>query len=199
MRLALACLLTALALWAQTTLGPTVGLLVPVWDSLNRHYVYLTLAEFRPLVFTSGGVAYTLPLTPPEAGDTLQLPTTDEQILVCKVPSLQTGTPTSACRWTGQQPTGIGLTIGGALPGGQVGVPYSASLIIQGGEGPYLWEVTEGTLPPGLELRDNGVLMGTPTKGGLYNVTVRVTDNVGESAFATFVGAPWDAALLARK
>ncbi|MEI2421661.1 Ig domain-containing protein, partial [Arthrospira platensis SPKY2] len=65
----------------------------------------------------------------------------------------------------------------------EVGQPYSGTLQIQDGLGPFLWQITTGTLPPGLNLADTtgerqftNTLSGTPTTGGLYTFTVTVTD-----------------------
>ena len=64
----------------------------------------------------------------------------------------------------------------GALPSATVGTPYSQSLQGGGGQAPYTWLVTLGSLPPGLILASNGTLSGTPTSNGTYTFTVQVTD-----------------------
>ncbi len=56
-------------------------------------------------------------------------------------------------------------------------------LIASGGQTPYTWTLTNGTLPPGLSLQSNGIVSGTPTLvSGLtypatYNFTATVTDS----------------------
>src|SRR5215472_10598452 len=51
-----------------------------------------------------------------------------------------------------------------ALSGGQVGTPYSTTLIANGGNTPYAWTITSGTLPSGLSLNSStGLISGTPT------------------------------------
>ena len=65
-----------------------------------------------------------------------------------------------------------------SLPGGTINVPYSSTLAASGGEPPYNWSVIGGSLPPGLGLSSDGVISGTPTAGGLYNVTVQVADTL---------------------
>src|SRR5215469_5914155 len=50
-----------------------------------------------------------------------------------------------------------------ALPTGQVGTAYAASLAASGGTAPYTWAVTGGALPAGLSLAASGALAGTPT------------------------------------
>jgi Putative Ig domain len=51
-----------------------------------------------------------------------------------------------------------------ALPNGQVGTSYSATLTATGGTTPYSWALTAGTLPAGLSLNaSTGAISGTPT------------------------------------
>lgn len=69
-----------------------------------------------------------------------------------------------------------------SLPGGLVGVAYSQTLSGSGGTSPYSFSVTVGSLPPGLSLAVSGALTGTPTAGGNFAFTVRVTDANGCSA-----------------
>ena len=61
--------------------------------------------------------------------------------------------------------------------------PFSYLLSASGGVGPYTWEPV-GTLPPGLTLTTGGLLSGTLTPVGTYNVPVRVTDKIGATAQA---------------
>jgi Putative Ig domain len=49
-----------------------------------------------------------------------------------------------------------------ALPAGQVGVAYAATLAASGGSAPYTWKQTAGTLPAGLKFASSGTLSGTP-------------------------------------
>lgn len=67
------------------------------------------------------------------------------------------------------------------LPGGAVGTPYSATLLARNGKLPLTWNVTDGNLPPGLDLSaSTGVISGTPAQAGSFNFTIRVTDSGGE-------------------
>ena len=67
-----------------------------------------------------------------------------------------------------------------ALPQGKVGNAYpSTTLSASGGTAPYHFTVTSGTLPAGLVLSPAGVLSGSPTAPGSFNVTVKATDNLG--------------------
>jgi len=71
-----------------------------------------------------------------------------------------------------------GLTITTAsLPDGTVTAAYSTTLNASGGQSPYTWAITVGSLPPGLTLNSStGVISGTPTTAGSYPITVQVTD-----------------------
>jgi len=63
------------------------------------------------------------------------------------------------------------------LPSGQVGVPYSTTLLATGAP-PYTWTVTGGAPPPGLTLNPaTGVISGTPTTAGMYPFWVEVADS----------------------
>ncbi|WP_326556718.1 DUF7927 domain-containing protein [Micromonospora sp. NBC_01796] len=68
-------------------------------------------------------------------------------------------------------------------PPGQVGVPYSDQLTVNGGTAPFTWSVSAGSLPPGLTLNTGtGLLSGTPTTVGSYPYTVQVVDAAGQQA-----------------
>jgi hypothetical protein len=61
------------------------------------------------------------------------------------------------------------------LPNGFVGLAYTELLAADGGEAPYTWSVSSGTLPPGLNINGNS-LEGTPTAAGDYSFTLQVAD-----------------------
>jgi 6-phosphogluconolactonase (cycloisomerase 2 family) len=75
------------------------------------------------------------------------------------------------------------------VPDGKVGRAYRAQLEASLGTTPYTWRVTGGALPPGLALTRDGLLSGTPNKGGRFVVQVEVTDSTipAMSDAATFV------------
>ena len=63
-----------------------------------------------------------------------------------------------------------------SLPAGAVTAPYSITLAVSGGQGPYTWGATG--LPPGLSLNPaNGVISGTPTSAVTNTVVITVTDS----------------------
>ncbi|MDR7224981.1 IPT/TIG domain-containing protein [Aminobacter aminovorans] len=65
----------------------------------------------------------------------------------------------------------------GALPGATAGSAYSQTFSANGGVGPFSYAITAGSLPNGVTLDPStGVLAGTPTAAGTFNVTVTATD-----------------------
>lgn len=69
------------------------------------------------------------------------------------------------------------------LPGTAVGENYSTQLEAAGGSGSYTWSIVSGSLPTGLELNSNtGGISGIPTQGGTFNFTVRVEDELSNTA-----------------
>jgi hypothetical protein len=71
-----------------------------------------------------------------------------------------------------------------SLPNGSTGTVYPLQqLSAGGGQPPYRWSVTTGTLPPGLTLDGVfGRISGTPTTNGNYPFTLTVTDNTSATA-----------------
>jgi YVTN family beta-propeller protein len=67
------------------------------------------------------------------------------------------------------------------LPDGVVGAEYSTSISATGSPAPA-YAVTGGSLPPGLDLADDGKLTGTPETSGDYDFTVTVTNAHGTVA-----------------
>jgi Putative Ig domain len=72
-----------------------------------------------------------------------------------------------------------------ALPGGTAAKPYSTTLAAVSGTQPYHWSLASGMLPPGLTLSPTGTISGTPTAGGTFAFTVKVTDSAHPAATAT--------------
>jgi sugar lactone lactonase YvrE len=82
-------------------------------------------------------------------------------------------------------PTALSLSVPNPLSSGTLSTAYSTTLTATGGQTPYTFSLLSGTLPPGLLLSSSGTVSGTPTTGGLYSFTVKVTDNVGATATAS--------------
>lgn len=69
-----------------------------------------------------------------------------------------------------------------SLPAGNVGQPYSRTILATGGTPPLSWSITAGSLPQDLDLNlQTGLVSGTPTAVGTSIFTVRVTDTTGQA------------------
>ncbi|WP_409286037.1 putative Ig domain-containing protein, partial [Pseudomonas protegens] len=63
------------------------------------------------------------------------------------------------------------------LPDGTQGTSYSQAVSASGGATPYTYAITAGSLPTGLSLNtSSGVISGTPSGTGTFNLTVTATD-----------------------
>ncbi len=83
-------------------------------------------------------------------------------------------------------PTTTGaLSIFPSLPIGVVSNGYYGYIFATGGTPPYTWRITQGSLPPGLQLNQtNGLISGTPTAAGAFNFTAQVQDTQQNTATA---------------
>jgi len=78
------------------------------------------------------------------------------------------------------------------LPPGQAGKPYSISIGVEteNGKGQFTWKLTQGDLPPGLQLSADGKLEGTPTgtkaEPYLFELTVFDSSQPPQSAVLRF-------------
>jgi len=69
------------------------------------------------------------------------------------------------------------------LPNGVLNQPYSQSVSVQGGHGPYTFALIAGQLPEGLSMNNAGAISGTPNASpGSSIFTLRVTDTYGCTA-----------------
>ena len=64
-----------------------------------------------------------------------------------------------------------------SLAAGTTNNAYSATLAASGGVPPYSWSLASGSLPAGLSISNAGLISGTPTAAGTFNLTVKVTDS----------------------
>jgi hypothetical protein len=86
------------------------------------------------------------------------------------------------------------ITSNAALPAATVNTSYSFTFAAAGGDSPYSWAVTGGSLPAGLSLNGvTGAITGVPTAGGSFSFTVQVTDSRNakfSQEFTLSVGVP---------
>jgi Putative Ig domain len=64
-----------------------------------------------------------------------------------------------------------------SLPKAYLRQNYETRLEAHGGITPLRWEVTEGKLPAGILLAQDGILTGVPTETGEFQFTVTITDS----------------------
>ena len=93
------------------------------------------------------------------------------------------GTATANCSIVVSPPP---LTLTCSANTGEVGAPYSSSVVASGGTPPYTFAVISGSLPPGLTLNSStGAITGTPSSEGTFSFTIQVTDSNGYTATAS--------------
>ncbi|MBI4850741.1 MAG: VCBS repeat-containing protein [Acidobacteria bacterium] len=92
----------------------------------------------------------------------------DSGVVICTSPGYSL---TNICPTITLSPVG--------LPTGTINVPYNQTITASGGISPYSFDVSLGTLPPGLTLDSTGVLSGTPTMLGTFNFTITAADSNG--------------------
>lgn len=74
------------------------------------------------------------------------------------------------------------------LPPAPVGLSYYFPLLAEGGTLPYRWGIEKGQLPGGFALNpDEGAIQGMPEAVDRREITLRVTDAAGDSAYASYV------------
>ena len=80
-----------------------------------------------------------------------------------------------------------------ALPAATGGMAYTQTITTSGGIAPYSYSVVGGALPPGLTLASGGVISGTPSAAGTFDVRIGATDSGAfsvEGLYAITVAAP---------
>ncbi|MGI4758664.1 MAG: beta strand repeat-containing protein, partial [Janthinobacterium lividum] len=102
-----------------------------------------------------------------------------------------TATDSSNPRNTGSGPITVTIKQGtttlrfGTLATATVNSPYTATVPVAGGTGPYTCTQTGGTLPAGLLLNTNCQVTGTPTTASTTTVSVRATDTANPGSTGT--------------
>lgn len=80
-----------------------------------------------------------------------------------------------------------------SLPDGKFNAPYAVQLEVEGSE-TLTFGISEGDLPAGLVLNEQGAIVGTPTEDGEFSFTVSVSNSAGEDSveLVLFVSRkPW--------
>ncbi|HEX5425950.1 MAG TPA: fibronectin type III domain-containing protein, partial [Candidatus Acidoferrales bacterium] len=81
---------------------------------------------------------------------------------------------------------GVPLTITTtSVPNGTTNTAYSAFLYAGGGNTPYTWTISSGSLPTGVTMSTAGDISGTPTAAGAFTFTAKVTDSSSPANTAT--------------
>jgi hypothetical protein len=87
---------------------------------------------------------------------------------------------------------GLAIRTASALPSGVVRQLYQHQLRAEGGSAPHFWELTGGSLPAGVTLNSDGMIIGRPQNDGTFPFRARVADatkTVVEQAFRLRVGS----------
>jgi len=87
-------------------------------------------------------------------------------------------------------PSSLAIVSAATLPPGTVGIAYSQPMTGMAGTPPYQWNVTQGSLPPGITLTSAAasaaLLAGTPSAAGTYTFSVQVTDSANATVTRQF-------------
>lgn len=78
------------------------------------------------------------------------------------------------------------ITSDPALNGGAVGEAYAAQVSATGGTEPYTFSLTQGSLPAGITLSEDGLISGTPTAVGSNTFTLLASDLNGPGTSRQF-------------
>ena len=74
------------------------------------------------------------------------------------------------------------------LPNWTENLAYSQQVSATGGDAPYSFAVSSGSLPTGLSLNGSaGLISGTPISVGTFTFTIKVTDSLGASASQSYI------------
>src|SRR2546430_11753171 len=79
------------------------------------------------------------------------------------------------------------------LSGLEVGEEYTVWLEVTGGTPSHSFAVSDGTVPPGIEVTPLGTVNGVPTEAGSFTFSVKASDeagNLGEHTFNNVEVAP---------
>lgn len=86
------------------------------------------------------------------------------------------GTNSDTATVTVTEPTDPAISTTSTLPPARTNIEYSSTLVAFGGRRPYIWTITDGNLPDGLNLSESGVISGASGSTGAGSFTVQVMD-----------------------
>jgi hypothetical protein len=151
------------------------------------NFTFQTVGGTPPVTFTATGLPGTLTLN----NTTGTVSGTPNVVGTYTVTVTATDSGTQVVR--GQYPLTVGPPpylplqfLTSTPPAGQVGVPYSSAITAAGGTPPYIFALAGGSLPTPLTFTSGGGISGTPTKAGISNFTVLVTDALGATVSQGF-------------
>ncbi len=160
--------------WAGGT-TPTV-----TWSVNNTNAAPVSCVNVKISLSTDGGLTFPITLlasTPNDGSQAVTVPAISSTTARIKVEAVgniffdmsdTNFTITPSCPAITPNPV--------TLPGGTVNSSYNQAIAAAGGTAPYSYGLNSGALPNGLTLSAAGVISGTPTEGGSFDVTVKATD-----------------------
>ena len=75
------------------------------------------------------------------------------------------------------KPVAVSIASTSPLANASLNQPYSVTIQLNNGAGPFQWSITSGTLPAGIDLDPStGTISGTPTQSGVSEFTLHVAD-----------------------
>lgn len=143
------------------------------------NYAWSVTAGSLPggIVLSSAGVISGTPATQGNSSFTVQLSDPG--------PPAQAATQQLSIMINGASGGGLAINTT-SLTQGIVGTQYYSSVQASGGNPPYTWSISNGSLPAGLQLNPStGVISGTPGASGASTFTVTVTDSTTPTALTT--------------
>lgn len=175
---------TAASIFTVTNAGnATLTLSPPTLTGPNATSFIVVTSGFPSTLAPGASAAFTI------AFNATQVGLKDAQVNIAHDDA---GWPTPfVIRITGKatSPNGVRFAFTGPLARGRIGVPYPEEMMsASGGVEPYTWSVLSGSsLPSGLALTAEGLLVGTPEgEAGNFSFAIRVTDVNGGTDDATF-------------
>jgi len=95
--------------------------------------------------------------------------------------------PDAGCYEYEYLPQNLTILTSAILPEATQNQSFSQTLKASGGNPPYTWQLTSGTLPNGLNLNSStGIISGTPTQTGTFTFAIQVKDSNNNTSTKEF-------------